>query len=361
MDENVYYNKKKSIWSFILPVISLIVIAGMFYFINFFNINPCGTLQFINSGKMQPTYARDYIFSITGNDIGSEIPELQVIVNEDLNTDMSESMQRISLSVGESVFDWERFFKFDTAIIKTPYDTRYIRIDDYNNKYSHSYNNNTSNLTSILIPYLSENSNLIIDSNDYENKKIKVNFSGIDFNEKVKIYYTVNFKDSVAADMFNTVYDKIWNSKEFESFFKEDNDIQNALKIENSTKEMIDLIYNIKNNSTILDVKVDLAANKDYVESIIYSFNVAYDDGVQKHNITLSISEYLKPLHTDYSPEDLFEALSVINFDSIKPQETNNVGDEIKVDNNAGSTAKPTEKETDKTTESTTETVDKKE
>lgn len=342
MDENIYYNKKKSIWSFILPIFSLIVILGAFYIANFFNINPCGTLKLINAGEMQPTYARDYIFSITGNDIGTEIPELQVIINEDLNTDMSESMQEISLSVGENVFDWQRFFKFDTAIIKTPYDTRYIRIDNYNDKYSHNYNNNTSNLTSVLIPHLSKNSNLFIDSNNYENKKIKVNFAGADFNEKVKIYYTVNFEESVATEIFNTIYDNVWNSDEFESFFKEDNDIQKALEIENSTKQMIDLIYNIKNNSTISNLKVDLATNKDYVESIIYSFKLIYDDGTQRHNITLNISEYLKPLANDYSPEDLFEALSVINFENIKPQEINKMGDEIKVEEGLGTVSTTT-------------------
>jgi len=331
-NENIYYEKKKDRRFIILTILSFVFIAIVFYSLNFFNINPHNTLYIINKGNMSPAYSRDYIFSITDQSVTPSFSELQVVINETLNTDMSESLQHVSLNSGENIFDWDRFFKFDTAFIKTPYDTRYIKFENYNENYSHSYPTNKSNLTDMLLKYSIKNANIFFDSNNYEDKKIKVNFSGESFSEKVKLHYTLKFDESMSTDIFNDVYDSIWNSKEFLEFFKSDDDIQKKLGRENNTKSMIDLLYNIRTNSSIKDLTVGIVANSEMVETIIYDFDVIYNDGISDYNLKISFSEYLKNLDSSISPEDTFEALSVVDFSALTKHENNKVGDEVKTE-----------------------------
>ena len=342
-DKNIYYEKKKDRRFIIFSVLSLLLIAVVFYIINFFNINPHNTLSFINNGKMTPAYSRDYIVSITDKSETPSFPELQVIVNETLNTDMSESLQHVSLNSGENIFDWDRFFKFDMALIKTPYDSRYIKFENYNENYFHSYATNESNLTNMLLKYSQNNANLVFDSNSYKDKKIKVNFAGENFSEKVKFHYTINFDNQTSTELFNDIYNQIWNSKEFLGFFKSDDDIQKKLGTENNTKNFLDMIYNIIENSEIKSVTVGIVANNKIVESIVYDFDVLFNDGVSNMNLNISFAEYLKYLSDDTSPENDFEGLSIVEYSALTQHTNNNVGDEVDISNATSIT--PTEEE----------------
>ena len=346
MDENIYYNKKKDRKFLILTIISFLLIALVFYLLNFFNINPINTLSLINKGEMSPAYGRDYIVSIMEDGIEQSFPELQIIINETLNTDMSESIQHVSLNSGENVFDWDRFFKFNTAFIKTPCDTRYVKFENYNETYFHNYPKNESNLAALMIKHLSGNANLIYDSNNYQDKKIKVNFSGADLSEKVKLHYTINIDETKANEMFTDLYGNIWNSKEFASFFKSDDDIQKKLGVENYTKTILDMIYNIKENGSIKGLTIGIVANKDYVESIAYDFEIQYNNGESSHELNISIAEYLKPLDSSYSPEDTFESLSIVEFEALTAHEKHNIGDEVEIDDSAMIIPSKTEEQT---------------
>lgn len=343
MDENVYYDKKINIKKFILPALSVILVLGLFYFLNFFNINPNATLSLINNGNMKAEHARDYIFSISSKN-ASSFPELQIIINEETNTDMSEAMQHISLSSGDNVFDWDRFFKFNTGLIKTPYDTRYIKFENLEGEHAYNYNSNESDLAAMLTKTLNKKSNFLFDRNKYEDKKIKINMSGVDFTEKVKLHYTVKFTDDEASNIFIELYDKIWNSNAFGSFFKLDNEIQKKLNIENSTKAILDIIHNIKENSTIKELTVGIVANKNYVESIVYDFSLSYNDGKTTHELKLSFGEYLKPLADGYSPESIFEPLSTVDFNALKEYEKHEIDDEVKIDETFGYTTNNNDK-----------------
>lgn len=344
-NENIYYEKKKDRRFIITTILSVVIIAVIFYFLNFFNINPHNTLSMINKGTMSPAYGRDYIVSITDKSDTPSFPELQIIVNETLNTDMSESLQHISLNSGENIFDWDRFFKFDTALIKTPYDSRYVKFENYNENYLHTYPTNESNLTNMLLKYSRNNTNIIFDSNNYEDKKIKVNFAGEDFSEKVKLHYTIKFDDKISTDLFNALYESIWNSKEFLGFFKSDDDIQKKLGTENNTKNIIDMIYNIKENSKINSVTIGLVANNKLVESIVYDFDISYNDGNSNYNLNISIAEYLKYLDSSTSPEDNFETLSIVDYSALTEHESNNIGDEVEIKDGTTITTPSTEEE----------------
>ncbi len=317
MENEVYYNKKKSPLKLILCILSAVLFIGLVYFLNFFNINPNGVLTLINNGEMSPAYTREYIFTITPDVLTENMPELQMVFSEDNNTVMSESMQDISLSIGEDEFYWQRFFKFGTAFIKTPYDSRYIRFDKFTDKYSHTYFKNESNLLSVLNGVIGENANIVFDSNKYDNKKVKILGYGESFNDKVKLNYTIKLDSDQATKAFTTIYDGAWNSPEFASFFKSDDAIQQELKITNNTKTLLDMLDNLKKSIVIESAKVDIVANKDFAESVNFEFVVKTTDG--KSSMKISIGEYLRVHKDDMSPEATFEPLSVIKFEDLVP------------------------------------------
>ena len=317
MENEVYYNKKKSPLKLILCILSAILFIGLVYFLNFFNINPNGVLTLINNGEMSPAYTREYIFTITPDVLTENMPELQMVFSEDNNTVMSESMQDISLSIGEDEFYWQRFFKFDTAFIKTPYDSRYIRFDKFADKYSHTYFKNKSNLLDVLTTVIGDNANILFDSNKYDNKKMKILGYGETFNDKVKLNYSIKLTPEQAAEAFGMIYDGAWNSPEFASFFKSDDDIQKELEIVNNTKSLLDMLDNLKNSIIIESAKVEVVANKDFSESVNFEFTVKTKDG--KSSMKISVGEYLRVHKDDMSPEATFEPLSVIKFEDLVP------------------------------------------
>ena len=331
--ENVYYSKK-NVRGPIIGTLLVLVVILLFYFFNIFNINPMKTIQLINGGTLKAEHSRDYIFSIEPIN-EDEFQDLQIIINEDTNTDMSEALQHISLSSGDNLFDWDRFFKFDTGLIKTPYDTRYIKFENLSGSNEYNYSNVKSYLTNLFISSLSKNSNFLFDKNNYEVKKLKINAAGADFNEKVKLYYTINLTDE-ASDIFSELCNQIWNSDEFLSFFKIDDEIQKKLGMDNNTKSIIDIVYNIKKNAKVKDLEIGIIANKNFVESITYDFTLSLNDGTKNRDLKLSFGEYVKELDDGYSPEAIFEPMSTVNITALSETEHRNIDDEVLIDDTFG-------------------------
>lgn len=319
MDEDIFYHKKPNTKKIVLLSILCLLVIAFIYLISFFVINPTQLIKIINSGEMTPAYSRDYIFSIVPDITNTDMENLDIIINEDVNTTMSESLQYISLSAGENTFDWERFFKFDIGVLKTPYDSRYIRFDNFSESYYHQYSKNESNLTALLIKYLDSKSNLFFDANHYDEKKLKVYNEGLTLFDKLKVNYEISFDQSTSQAVFEELLETVWNSNDMFSFFMVDDDIQAKLGIKNNTKELLDIIYNIKNISSVNSLTVGLLTNKDFIESITYEFDIDYVADGKTYNLMINIGEYLKSFEDDRSPEDMFAPMSITNYNDLVP------------------------------------------
>jgi hypothetical protein len=264
-------------------------------------------------------YGRDYIFTIIPKNNNGEVPELEVIFNETMNVSMSESLQDISLLVGQDSFEWRKFYKFDTLIEKTPYDARYVQLDNYNDLgYKYNYKHNKSLLlNSILEDIEGGKTNIFYSTQKFENKKFKINTYEERIKDKFKLVYEIKFDKDEATKVFHKVYDNIWNNEEFASFFREDNDIQKKINVENNTKHILDILDNIKNNLTINELVVTITLNKDYPDSVILDFDTDYIvDGVRT-SMNVGLSEFLNSMDDEYSPEDGLDIVSTTNFNEL--------------------------------------------
>ena len=319
MNDNIYYHKKPNIRKIILSTLVLFLFLGTMYFLSFFVLNPAQVIKSVNSGKMSPAYSRDYIFSLIPETTNTNIDDLEIIINRDVNSIMSESFENISFNSGSNTFEWEKFNKFDTAIIKTPYDSRYIKFENYTEQYYNDYPQNKSNLAFLLSKYLDKKSNFLLDFNKYNQKKLKIYNEGTNLLDRFRINYEISFSQETSQAIFIELLENIWNSQDMLTFFKNDDDIQNKLGIDNNTKQFIDFIYNIKNTSEVKSSRVGLILNKDFIESIAYEFNISYTVDGKSYNVKINIGEYLKSFSDDVSPEDTFNPLSVTDFELLTP------------------------------------------
>lgn len=314
--DDIYYKPKKK--RFKKHIIFFLIFVFAFYFLNFFNINPPYMMKIINSGKINNAYSKDYIFSITANDY-ADLPKMEIIINESTNLVLNERLQNVDLLLNDKSFQWRKFYKFDTLITKTPYDSRNIRFEDFSKR---NYYNNLDKTKSTLLNFalehiVTENTNLLFSTHNFNSKKIKIKPYEESFNDKFKIVYDIDFNKDISTRIFETTFSEVWKSDKLKSFFVEDNDIQKKLKIENNTKHILDILNTIKENSEVKEMNMSVILNKDVPETIVLNFKLQYDFNGSSSDVNISISEHIKYLPEDYSPEGDMDVFAYTDFDKL--------------------------------------------
>jgi len=148
-------------------------------------------------------------------------------------------------------------------------------------------------------------------------KKIKINAYEKNINDKFKLVYNINLNSEEATKVFEKIYTNVWENEEFKSFFKEDDQIQKKLKVTNNTKNVIDVLDNIKKNLKVNSLKITIISNKNYPESVVLDFDADYLANNTKTPINISLSEFLKSMSNDYSPQDNLNIVSITPIEDL--------------------------------------------
>lgn len=269
----------------------------------------------------------EYSFSLnTKNSVLAKFTQLDglnVDVNTSKNNSFSENYEKIILNSGENNFVFERFYKNNNFIMKTPNFNQYIIYDDINEAgYEYKEDEFNESVLNALKRSLSKNKN----KNYTDVSKINVNGndSFFDFinssfllSKDYEYFYTIESKDDV---LFKEIFTNILGSKNYSNFILEESNIAKKLDKANEFKEIEDIIKGILENSKVNRNIINLKISKDLeLSNIDITFNLEYKDSSMASSVPLivTIRCSLENINEDISLEKSQFRMNSVKFENL--------------------------------------------
>ncbi len=235
-------------------------------------------------------------------------------LDSEINTAKGEVYNKYILSSSVQELAWERYYKDENMILKTPYVSTYISVEDYN---SMGFTFNKSENKHI-------NANFFTEFIKYLPRKF-ISKAQLRSHEGNKYYFELNINDEIS----NQALSKLWlnnlNSSNFQSFLKEEEAIRNKLKVPNKinigllSDLSMEAVKKIKVNNSTIYININ---NKKFIESIEAKFNITYTstNAKQSYDFDLCISMNRSEINEDFKIERTTFSNNNIDFSGVNPR-----------------------------------------
>lgn len=330
-------NKKKFYLSLSFCLIFII------YFIYNFEANLFKSTFISNSFSKTinvENYDNSYNFSLdTSNSILKEFKDLDSLsikLNYLHNNTYKEDLNDYKIFTNNKDFEYKRFYKNNTMIMKSISDPQYIIINDLKNS---NYNYKTGEFNYLIYEafekYLSKLKNKDYVSLNKINTLKKDTFfdyikNTLFINKNYDYYYEIN---KPSNELFIDIFSKFINSENYNSFFIEEKDIQEKLDLSDNLKNSKNILENIikysKVKNTIVNIKISKAK---FINIIDIKFDLLYKDETMANEIpiTIRISCNFDELKNLQSFEDPNFTKNAILLENLKKRENVNEFKETK-------------------------------
>lgn len=276
---------------------------------------------FISNSLAKQYNSSDYnnIYSITLDTSNSvlkdfkDLDNLNLQLNYSYNSKFLEDYKKFNINSSNEKFEFERFYKNNTMVMKSANDGQYIIVNDLNNS-NYIYNKNEFNdiIYNSLKQYLST-----LHNKDYINvNRINI-LSKNTFTDYIKdlillssnyeYYYEINHP---SQKLFENIFKDFINSESYENFIVQESDIQTALDLQDNLYLSSTILENLvkfsKVNNTIVNVKI-LKGN--IIGSVDIKFELLYKDDSMVSEIPINIR-----LSCIFNSLNNFDSLEKDNF-----------------------------------------------
>lgn len=211
------------------------------------------------------------------------------------NNKYLEDYNTVFLNINDDTYKWERYYKDKTMIAKSPFYGQYIIIENYKDlDYSFKEGQSIDTFINSFRKFISKTNNL----NYSEATRLNVagNNSFIDYLKQVLLlssnyqYYYRLEKNSQAQKLFNNIFEIFTNSSNFDSFNKEEKDIQHSLSMSDSLEQSKTILTNIVKNSKVTNTDVNLKIEeKNQIKIVDINFSLEYKDDTMANSVPMNI------------------------------------------------------------------------
>ena len=270
----------------------------------------------------------EYAFSLnTKNSVLAKFTQLDglnVEVDTSKNNSFSENYEKVILNSGEDNFIFERFYKNNNFIMKTPNFGQYIIYDDMTEAgYEYKEDEFNKSVLNSLKKSLSKNRNK--NYTDFSKINVNGNNSFIDFlnssflfYKNYEYFYTIENNDDV---LFKEIFTNIINNKNYSNFMLEESDIAKKLDKTNELKEIEDIIQGILENSKVNKTIINLKISQNLeLSNIDMTFNLDYKDTTMASSVPLTVTSRCS---LDAIDEDITLEKSQFRMNSVKIENLN--------------------------------------
>ena len=249
------------------------------------------------------------------------------LINE-RNSSLNEYYSKYIFTYNNRDFEWERFHKNETKIIKTPYEPQYIIVDDYKSK---GFTFETSNENKLLNDSLTQ----FINYNTYQNFDIKekqrtepveLNFTGYlksllpanDF----RYYYKIKSDSEASQKLLSDLLIKLLSDSNYMSFLKEEQAIQEKLKFTDNVLEVKGILENLIKKSKVKSSEVYFVIDKSgLINNVDINFEIDYVlPNLELVNFGLHINHSIERLDVDYELERSIFRINSTPYELVFPR-----------------------------------------
>lgn len=249
------------------------------------------------------------------------------LINE-RNSSLNEYYSKYIFAYNNRDFEWERFHKNETKIIKTPYEPQYIIVDDYKSK---GFTFETSNENKLLNDSLTQ----FINYNTYQNFDIKekqrtepveLNFTGYlksllpanDF----RYYYKIKGDSEASQKLLSDLLIKLLSDSNYMSFLKEEQAIQEKLKFTDNVLEVKGILENLIKKSKVKSSEVYFVIDKSgLINNVDINFEIDYVlPNLELVNFGLHINHSIERLDVDYELERSIFRINSTPYELVFPR-----------------------------------------
>jgi len=316
------------VFIFLICATTLIAITGKLHY----KVNPDKVIGAAINGIFDyPSYKSNSILYFDGeNDLINNVRDSVVYFTTEYNEENNETHKTYSISNQDNDFIWERFIKNDLKILKTPYESQYIQIEDFRD-YGFLYNDKEfvnffkKPIFKLLASMHKSDYNVIEkqEQRDVIPNGIRGYFSYYFLPpESTSYYYEINVTEEQSNLLFNSMVNQLIVSENFKSFLVEEKALHEKLRLENNLiPELERLTNNMMKNVLATSANIELNISKDsQIESIGLHFELILKDG---NNNTPFMLHYVTAFDDIGETEDVEKHIFTMNsmkFSEIFPR-----------------------------------------
>ena len=257
----------------------------------------------------------------------TNLDDLTIRLNFSKNKNFLEHYKKFILSHNNEDFKWERFYKNETMIMKSAFDGQYILAENYND-FDFSFNPNEENdiILKSIRRYLSSLRNKNFVSVNRINILGKNNFfeyvkNSLIINSNYDYFYKIN---KSSQELFDNIFSGLLNSENYNSFVKEEQEIQKALNLTDYLSDTKNIFVNIINYSTVINTNVNIQIKEgNILETIDIVFTLEYQDETMVNPVPIKIR--LNGNYSEINPDVSLESdkftLNSVDLMRLSPRE----------------------------------------
>ena len=249
------------------------------------------------------------------------------LINE-RNSSLNEYYSKYIFAYNNRDFEWERFHKNETKIIKTPYEPQYIIVDDYKSKgFTFEISNENKLLNDSLTQFINYNTYQNFDIKEKQRTEpVELNFTGYlksllpanDF----RYYYKIKSDSEASQKLLSDLLIKLLSDSNYMSFLKEEQAIQEKLKFTDNVLEVKGILENLIKKSKVKSSEVYFVIDKSgLINNVDINFEIDYVlPNLELVNFGLHINHSIERLDVDYELERSIFRINSTPYELVFPR-----------------------------------------
>ena len=249
------------------------------------------------------------------------------LINE-RNSSLNEYYSKYIFAYNNRDFEWERFHKNETKIIKTPYEPQYIIVDDYKSKgFTFEASNENKLLNDSLTQFINYNTYQNFDIKEKQRTEpVELNFTGYlksllpanDF----RYYYKIKSDSEASQKLLSDLLIKLLSDSNYMSFLKEEQAIQEKLKFTDNVLEVKGILENLIKKSKVKSSEVYFVIDKSgLINNVDINFEIDYVlPNLELVNFGLHINHSIERLDVDYELERSIFRINSTPYELVFPR-----------------------------------------
>ena len=249
------------------------------------------------------------------------------LINE-RNSSLNEYYSKYIFTYNNRDFEWERFHKNETKIIKTPYEPQYIIVDDYKSKgFTFEISNENKLLNDSLTQFINYNTYQNFDIKEKQRTEpVELNFTGYlksllpanDF----RYYYKIKSDSEASQKLLSDLLIKLLSDSNYMSFLKEEQAIQEKLNFTDNVLEVKGILENLIKKSKVKSSEVYFVIDKSgLINNVDINFEIDYVlPNLELVNFGLHINHSIERLDVDYELERSIFRINSTPYELVFPR-----------------------------------------
>ena len=300
LTRRLIFKIKKHKTKFLIALGILICILAYFFLVFEYNLSKKNFISSSITNRLENTSYNDIItISLDTSDASlakfKELNGTNLTLDYNHNNKYLEDYNIYKLNINEDSFKWERYYKDKTMIARSPFYGQYIIFENYKDlNYSFKENQEMTTFVSAFRKFLSKTNNL--NYSETTRLNIEGNNGFIDYLRQIlflssnyQYYYSLE-KKSQSQKLFNNIFKIFTDSSNFDSFTKEEQDIQHSLSMSDSLAQSKEILTNIVTNSKVENAIINLKIEeKNQIKIVDVNFDLEYKDDTMASAVPMSI------------------------------------------------------------------------